>query len=105
MSASLHQLSKKTYFTWADKLWYVVDVAKDGDMVFVEDCKTEKVRWIKIELFKEDMRVIEVEQDEENERLASVNELRDQGIISDDEFNAELAKLSEGGENARDSDS
>jgi len=48
------------YFSWADKLWYVMDVSKDGDMAFVEDCKTEKVRWIKTALFEEDMKEVKL---------------------------------------------
>jgi len=65
MSVSLPQLSdtklqKKMYFSWADKLWYVMDVSKDGDMAFVEDCKTEKVRWIKTALFEEDMKEVKL---------------------------------------------
>jgi len=39
------------YFSWAGKLWYVMNVSKDDEMAFVEDCKTLKVRWIKTDLF------------------------------------------------------
>ena len=58
MSASLQahseqkfELREKMYFSWAGKLWYVMNVSKDDEMAFVEDCKTLKVRWIKTDLF------------------------------------------------------
>jgi len=50
-----------TYFSWAGKLWYfVVDVEDDYEMAFVEDCKTEKQRWIKIELFEDEMEEVKL---------------------------------------------
>lgn len=63
MSASLTQpndtkLRKETYFEWSGRLWYVVDVDKDGETAFVEDCKTMKVRWIKCALFEDEMKEV-----------------------------------------------
>lgn len=47
-----YRYQPKTYFTWGKRLYYVVDISQDGEMVFVEDCKTERVRWMKTDLFK-----------------------------------------------------
>jgi hypothetical protein len=54
------KLKVKTYFSWSKKLWYILDVSKDGEMAFIEDCKTRKVRWIKTELFLADMKEVEL---------------------------------------------
>jgi hypothetical protein len=64
MSVSPHPLLSevrpKTYFVWSGKLWYVMDVAKDQEMAFVEDCKTLKVRWIEVEKFKNEMKEVKL---------------------------------------------
>lgn len=63
MSVSLQapseiKLTEKTYFAWADKLWYIVEVDKTGECAFIEDCKTERVRWVKTALFVDEMREV-----------------------------------------------
>ena len=68
MCPSLPQLSdtipleNKMYFEWSGRLWYVVEVDKTGEMAFVEDCKTNKVRWIKCALFADDMKEVKLTQ-------------------------------------------
>jgi hypothetical protein len=58
--ASSNKLENKTYFSWAGKLWYIVEIDKTGEMVFIEDCKTERVRWVKTALFEDDMKEVKL---------------------------------------------
>jgi len=64
MSVSPPQLSdklhEKMYFSWAGKLWYLMNLSADGDMAFVEDCRTEKVRWIKTALFEDECKEVKL---------------------------------------------
>lgn len=60
LPAASTSLEAKTYFSWANKLWYVVDVDKSGDMAFIEDCKTERVRWVKTALFEDEMKEVKL---------------------------------------------
>ena len=63
MSQSLlapSELKEKTYFSWAGKLWYIMDLDKAGEMAFIEDCKTERVRWVKTALFEDDMKEVKL---------------------------------------------
>jgi len=48
------------YFSWAGKLWYLMNLSADGDMAFVEDCRTEKVRWIKTALFEDECKEVKL---------------------------------------------
>jgi len=54
------ELREGMYFEWAGKLWYVLNVSKDDEMAFVEDCKSLKVRWIKTALFEEEMKEVKL---------------------------------------------
>lgn len=54
------ELHEKMYFSWAGKLWYIMNLSSDGTQAFIEDCKTERVRWVKTALFEEDMKEVKL---------------------------------------------
>jgi len=45
-SFKLAWLTKGTYFTWNEDLYYVIDVKLDDDVYLIENCKSLDNRWV-----------------------------------------------------------
>lgn len=46
------------YYTFNNSLYYVEDVSNDGKMLLVEDCKTEDLEWVSVELLRKGMKEV-----------------------------------------------
>jgi hypothetical protein len=58
---NVNALKIGTYFTWANKLWYVIDMTHDGERAYVEDCGTNNAKWMRTAHFGKRIKVVTID--------------------------------------------